>query len=116
MGLQLRSDSGQVFQSRFAATGATVAKVPFVQNSKAFIPLNTAGGGESNEHVFQSEVSGAAKAAGAAWAVGDKLYWDATAKAFTATSTGNTLCGYALQPAASADTVAPIFLFNSFAV
>lgn len=113
--LQLRSDSGQVFQSRFAATGATTAKVPFVQGGKAFIPLNSAAAGVPGAHVFQSEVSDAAKATGEAWSVGQKLYWDATNAKFTTTATGNTLCGYALQAAAAADTTAPIFLFNSFA-
>jgi predicted RecA/RadA family phage recombinase len=115
MKLQLRSDSGQVFQTRFAATAATVAKVPFVENGKAFIPLNSAGAGESNEHVFQSEVSDAPKASGEAWAVGAKLYWNDTTKAFTTTAAGAVLCGYAVQPAQAAATVSPIFLFNSFA-
>ena len=113
--LQLRSDSGQVFQSRFAATGATTAKVPFVQGGKAFIPLNSAAAGVAGEHVYQSEVSDAPKTTGEAWAVGQKLYWDATAGKFTTTATDNTLCGYALQAAAAADAVSPIFMFNSFA-
>lgn len=113
--LQLRSDSGQVFQTRFAATLATVAKVIHVHNAKAFIPLNSADAGASNEHVFQSEVSDVAKATGEAWAVGQLLYWDNTNKRITTTSAGNTLCGQALQPALAPDTVSPIFLFNSFA-
>jgi len=113
--LQLRSDSGQVFQTRFAATLATVAKVPFLENTKVFIPLNSELAGASGEHVFQSEVSDAPKAAGEAWLVGADLYWDNTNKRFTTTATGNTKCGKALQPAAAADTVSPIFLFNTFA-
>jgi predicted RecA/RadA family phage recombinase len=112
--LQLRSDSGQVFQTRFAATGATVAKVPFLEGGKVFIPLNSADAGASNEHVFQSEVSDAAKAPAEAWAVGQSLYWDNANKRFTTTSAGNTLCGTAIQPAQAAATTSPIFLFKSF--
>lgn len=33
---------------------------------------------------------------GQAWAVGDKVYWDDSAKQFTKTSTSNTLAGYAV--------------------
>lgn len=44
------------------------------------------------------------KATGAAWAEGDLLYWDDTAKAFTKTATANTKAGVAVKAAASADT------------
>jgi predicted RecA/RadA family phage recombinase len=112
--LQLRSDSGQVFQTRFAATGAVTAKVPFLEGGKVFIPLNTEAAGASGEHVYQSEVSDAAKATGEAWTVGAALYWDDSNKRFTTTATGNTACGTAIQPATAAATVSPIFLFKSF--
>jgi predicted RecA/RadA family phage recombinase len=36
------------------------------------------------------------KVASQAWAVGDKVYWDNTAKAATKTSSGNTLIGVAV--------------------
>lgn len=114
MALQLRSPSNRIKGASFAATGATVAKVPFVENGKVFIPMNSADAATLNEHVYESEVSGGDKATGAAWAVGDDIYWDATAKKFTKTSTDNTKCGVALAPALSADTVAPLFLFKSF--
>ncbi|MDI3319985.1 DUF2190 family protein [Pinibacter soli] len=51
-----------------------------------------------------------AKASGAAWAVGDKIYWDDTAKVFTKTATSNTLAGYAWAAALSADATGVIFL------
>ncbi|MCW2390968.1 DUF2190 family protein [Sphingobium sp. B11D3A] len=44
------------------------------------------------------------KATGAAWAIGDKLYWDNTNKVLTKTASGNTLVGAALAVAASGDT------------
>lgn len=113
--LQLRSQSDQIRQATFAATLATTAKVPVVHNSRAFIPLNTAGAGVSNEHVFESEVSGAAKATGEAWTVGQTIYWNATNSNFTTTAGGATKCGFALAAALAGDTVTPLFLFNSFA-
>lgn len=45
----------------------------------------------------------APKATGAAWAVGDKLYFDSTAKNLTGTVSTNKLVGYAVAIAASGD-------------
>jgi predicted RecA/RadA family phage recombinase len=115
MGLQIRSDSGQVFQTQFAATLATVAKVIHVHNALAWIPLNTELAGAVGEHVYQAEVSGVTKLAGEAWAVGQVLYWDNTNKRLTTTVGSNTKCGQALQPAAAPDVVSPLVLFNTFA-
>lgn len=47
------------------------------------------------------------KATGAAWADGDKLYFDATAKNLTKTAGGNTHVAIATGPALSAATVGP---------
>lgn len=115
MGLQLRSPSDQIRQATFAATNATVAKVPTVHNSRAFIPLNSADAATSNEHVYRSEVSGAPKATGEAWTVGATIYWNAANGNFTTTAASATKCGFALAPALAADTVTPLFLFDSFA-
>lgn len=115
MGLQIRSDSGQVFQARFASTGTTTAKAPHVFNGRVWIPLNTELANASNEFVYRAEISGVAKASGAAWVPGDALYWDDTAKALTKTATNNTLCGHAIEAAGAADTVAPLVHFNTFA-
>ena len=115
MGLQLRSPSDQIRQATFAATLATTAKVPVAHNSRAFIPLNTALAGASNEHVYRSEVSGAPKATGEAWAVGQTIYWSTANSNFTTTVGSNIKCGFALAPALSGDTVTPLFLFDSFA-
>lgn len=114
MGLQLRSPSDQIRQASFAHTAITVAKVPFINNARAYIPLNAAGANEQNENVYRSEVSGAPKATGEAWAVGQAIYWNATNGNFTTTAGGATKCGFALAPALSADTVTPLFYFDSF--
>ena len=50
------------------------------------------------------------KATGQAWTEGVKLYWDNTAFNFTTTSTSNTLCGYAVAAALSADTTGTVLL------
>ncbi|SHN45923.1 DUF2190 family protein [Chitinophaga sp. CF418] len=51
-----------------------------------------------------------AKATGAAWVPGDKLYWDAAALNFTKTATSNTAAGYAFASAATGDTTGQILL------
>ena len=41
------------------------------------------------------------KVSAQAWAAGQKVYWDDTAKLFTTVSTSNTLCGFAVAIAAN---------------
>lgn len=53
------------------------------------------------------------KATGAAWAEGDTLYWDDTAKKFTKTTTSNTKCAVAVAAAASGDTTGRVKLIPS---
>lgn len=50
---------------------------------------------------------------GAAWAVGDILYWDNTAKVLTKTSTSNTKVGYAVATKTSSATTGRICLVPS---
>lgn len=50
------------------------------------------------------------KATGAAWAIGDTLYWDDTAKNFTKTVGSNTKAGYAISVQVSGDTTGVIRL------
>jgi predicted RecA/RadA family phage recombinase len=50
------------------------------------------------------------KAAGAAWAVGDILYWDNTAFNFTKTVGSNTRVGVAASVQLSADTAGDVLL------
>ncbi|HPG93675.1 MAG TPA: DUF2190 family protein [Dokdonella sp.] len=113
--LQLRSISAQIHMLTAALAGATTAKVPTVSNSHVLIPMNTADAGALNEFCYESEVSGGAKATGEAWAIGAKIYWSTANSNFTTTSSGNTLCGYAIDTALAGDTVTPLFAFNAFA-
>ena len=56
------------------------------------------------------------KAASQAWAVGDKVYWDNTAKETTKTATSNTLIGVAVEAVANgaSDTVGRLRLNGSY--
>lgn len=112
--LELRSPSNQIRQAAFAATAAATAKVPFIQNSRVFIPINDADAAAKSNHVYRSEVSGADKTTSEAWVVGAPIYFNGTSKKFSTTATGATLCGYAIEPALAADTVTPLFYFDSF--
>ena len=53
------------------------------------------------------------KATGAVWTIGEKIYWDDTAKKFTPTATSNTLAGYAYTAQASGDTTGQLKLLQS---
>ncbi|MTH57646.1 DUF2190 family protein [Paracoccus litorisediminis] len=54
------------------------------------------------------------KAAGSAWTVGARLYWDDTAKAVTATASTNKLIGVAIEAADSAATSGAVLLTATF--
>jgi predicted RecA/RadA family phage recombinase len=55
-----------------------------------------------------------AKETGAAWAVGDLIYWDNTEKRCTKTATSNKLIGVAVAAAASGDGVGRVRLNGAF--
>lgn len=111
MSLQNRTPTYQEVVTQFAHTAGTTALTPLLINSKVFIPLNSANANALNAFLVAGQISDYAQAA-VAFAAGDKIYWDDTAKKFTNVSTSNTLCGYALEPSASG-TGAGIVLFNS---
>lgn len=115
--LQIVSPSARVKNIGFAHTAATTSKTPLLINTRLHIPLNTAVANVRNAFVYEAEidVADAASGAGTGWAVGDKIYWDDTAKKFTKVATANTLVGYALEAKADADTVSGLIAFNSFA-
>ncbi|RJL22159.1 DUF2190 family protein [Paracoccus siganidrum] len=56
------------------------------------------------------------KTASQAWAVGDKVYWDNTAKEATKTTTSNTLIGVAIEAVAggAGDTIGRVRLNATF--
>jgi predicted RecA/RadA family phage recombinase len=66
--------------------------------------------GDDLELVTEGVYQNAPKAAGAAWAIGDILYWDNTAGNFTKTATNNTRVGTAVSVQASGDTAGSVKL------
>lgn len=115
MRLNIASPSELVKNAGFAHSAATVARTPIVIGGQVFIPLNTAAENVRNAFVYEAEVDNAPTDTGAAWTPGDALYWDATNKVLTKTSSGNTIFGHALQPKASGAAVSPLVAFNAFA-
>ncbi len=95
---------------------------PYAVNGGDFFLVGALGGvavasianGASGEVETSGGVFELPKATGAAWAVGDVLYWDATNKVFTKTSSGNTKAGVAYAAAISGDTTGLVKLFHTF--
>jgi predicted RecA/RadA family phage recombinase len=115
MTLRIASPSEQTKTRQFAQASAVVTAgvmVPVVISSKIYIPLDESLAAADNAYLMEGLIKDAPKATGAAWTMGQKLYWDDTAKKFTGTSSANTLCGYAAAPAASGDTTGSVD-FNS---
>lgn len=69
----------------------------------------------STELVIQTTgVFTLAKATGAAWTMGARIYWDDTAKNCTTTASTNKLIGLAVSAPASGDTVGNVRLSAAF--
>lgn len=79
------------------------------------IASGTAANGESIEASLTG-VFDIAKVGSQAWAQGDKIYWDNTARNATKTATGNTAIAVAIEAVAggAADTIGRVRLNGSF--
>lgn len=86
-----------------APSGGVTSGVAVKIGALIAIAVITAAQGEAatghTEGVFDH--AAATHATDQAWAVGDVIYWDDTAKVFTKTSSGNTKAGYAVAVKAS---------------
>lgn len=89
-----------------AGAGFLVGSIFAIANTTAAI--NTTVEGET-VGVFEL-----AKATGGAWTVGQRLYWDDTAKNVTGTAASNKLIGVATEAAGSGDTVGRVRLSGAF--
>lgn len=89
-----------------APSGGVTSGVAVKIGAMLAVAVVTAAQGEvvsgDTEGVFDH--AAATHATDQAWAFGDTIYWDDTAKVFTKTSSGNTKAGYAV--AAKVSTVA----------
>lgn len=100
---------GQVLSKAYEAcktsiASATTAGTMYLVNSIPMLALNDALANADNVFVHDAAKVEYTKETGQAWTPGDKVYWDDTNKRLTKTATANTLCGYAAEEAASADT------------
>jgi predicted RecA/RadA family phage recombinase len=96
-----------------APTGGVTGGLPAKVGSIVAVPVNSALEGEP----FEGQVDGVhnlVKATGSAWAEGDAIYWDNTAKACTKTATSNTKIGVAVAAADSADVEGLVRLNAAF--
>lgn len=113
--MHVASPSEQIKTRQFAQTSAVTVALSFVLiGSFVFLALNESAANENNAYVIEGLVAEAPKTTGEAWAVGAKLYWDASESKFTTTATDNTLCGRVAAPAISAATTGSVD-FNTYA-
>ncbi len=89
------------------------AGLGFLVGSLFAVSLSSAANGAAVEGAVNG-VFDLAKATGAAWTVGARIYWDDTAKNCTTTASTNKLIGVAVAAAASGDTVGRVKLTAAF--
>ncbi len=98
----LTAPSGGVVSGRGVKIGAIIA-----------IAASTKAAGESFEGALEG-VFDVASDTGAAWAEGDKVYWNDTDKVFTKTANGNTLAGLVVAAKVSGGTTGRVNLRPQF--
>jgi len=92
-----------------APTGGVVGGAPVKIGALVVVPVVSV----AQTLPFEGRISGLFSLpsdTGTAWAEGDTLYWDNTAKVFTKTTTSNTKCAVAAAAKASADVTASVRL------
>lgn len=94
-------------------SGGMVAGTPYKIGSLFGIANNTTAQNATNVLSRRGVYKDVAKATGTAWAQGDLLYWDDTAKNFTKTASSNIKAGVAAIAALSGDAVGTVLLIPS---
>ena len=107
----IRESLQKVFTLPLIHTAAVAVNEVIVSvGGLVLIAINASLANVKNIYMFAGRVE-LLKAAPLAVAVGEVVYWDAAAGNITKTSAGNTMCGFCVEAAASADTTITIFLF-----
>ncbi len=88
---------------KLAHTAAVVVGEVIVSNGQVLVAINAAIADADNIYMYRGRVE-LPKEASLVVAVGDVLYWDATAEVATKTSTSNTKLGIAIEASAAPDT------------
>lgn len=98
--------------TQFAHSAATTGKQFYLVGGKVFMAIGSEDANATNGWVYAGKIR--APKAAVALSPGDALYWDDTNKVMTNVTTGNTLCGHAVEAAASGDAEV-VMHFNAFA-
>lgn len=114
MKTEILSTSTGSRQLKAVMAAAVVAHDPVILPSGLVaIATNSAEAGAENVYNYEVECLVVDKVAAQSWTGGEKVYWNAAAENFTTAASGNVLCGYVIQPAASADVRGQIQLTNN---
>lgn len=109
--MKTKISSGDVIDFT-APSGGTVSGRAVLIGSLFVIPVTSNVAGDTvaghRTGVFDHAAEGAGS--GQAWAVGDELYWDDTAKVFTKTTTSNTKRGVAVAAKTTTATTGRLVL------
>ena len=93
----------------FAAPYAVASGAPFQVGSLVAVAVAAAAIGAAVEGMTEGVYS-LPKVTAQAWAVGDKIYWDDTAKLMTTTALNNALVGAATAVAVNPSTTGTVYL------
>lgn len=93
----------------FIAPYAVASGAPFKVGAFVAVAVTAAASGGAVEGQLEG-VFTLPKVSAQAWGVGDKIYWDDTAKAMTTTATSNTLVGAAAAAAANPSSTGVVYL------
>ena len=93
----------------FGAPYAVASGTPFKVGSLVAVAVTTAANAATVEGMLEG-VFNLPKVSAQAWAVGDKIYWDDTAKLMTTVASGNTLVGAATVAAVNPSSIGTVYL------
>lgn len=109
----LRCATSRILTVEHAPAAAAVVGDILLVNGRVLVAYDDLAISEAGQWMIKADEMEVPKAAGEAWAAGDVVYWDDTAKAFTKTATANTKAGYVQEAALTAATLGIIALDNT---
>lgn len=93
----------------FVAPYAIASGAPFQVGAFVAVAVNAAASGAEVEGQLKG-VFTLPKVSAQAWEIGDKIYWDNTAKLLTTTASANTLVGAAVEATANPSATGTVYL------
>ncbi len=108
----VRGGAGHPRTLKYTNSSAVAAGDVVVINGNVCVAVNAYGANAEGIYVFRGRVE-FPKEASLAIAPGEKVYWVAGNGNVNKTSSGNTLCGIAVEASATTDTTALIELTNN---